>query len=123
MRYRWIGVGLVAALAASVVTGCGSKAGDGNSTFEFWSQWRKGEPQQQVLEQAIKEFTAQTKIKVKVQWAGRDVGKKIQAGANAGQVPDLTDDASEVLRAGALVGTERGLSDVYAMKVPGTSKT
>jgi raffinose/stachyose/melibiose transport system substrate-binding protein len=123
MRYRWIGAGLVAALAASVVTGCGSKTGDGNSTFEFWSQWRKGEPQQQVLEQAIKEFTAQTKIKVKVQWAGRDVGKKIQAGANAGQVPDLTDDASEVLRAGALVGTERGLSDVYAMKVPGTSKT
>lgn len=111
-----------AALTVTVLAGCGT---DGTSsdgkTLEYWSMWRKGEPQQLVLQGAIDAFEKQTGTTVKTQWAGREVAKKIKAGANIEKVPDLTDDSAEALLAMSRAGQGTDLHDVYGMKLPGES--
>jgi ABC-type glycerol-3-phosphate transport system substrate-binding protein len=120
-RVRWRHLGAIA-VAATLLTpalaGCGSDGGSGDSkTLEFWSQWRQGEPQQKILQDAINAFQEKTGITVKVQWTGREVGKKIRAGANVGKVPDLTDDSSESLWLAHKNGQGLGLADVYQSKL------
>lgn len=115
------------ALAVLALAGCGAFSNgsddEGGDALTYWSMWQKGEPQAAVLQKAIDAFEKEEGVTVEVQWAGREVSKKIRAGANAGNVPDLTDDAVEVLLAGSQAGLYSGLSDVYAKQIPGEDKT
>lgn len=111
-----------ALLATSALTGCGSDGtSGGEDTVEFWSMWRQGEPQQVVLQAAIDAFEKESGVTVKTQWAGREVGKKISAGANIDKVPDLTDNSAEQLLAMSNAGQALGLDDVFDMKLAGES--
>lgn len=113
-------------LLAGALTACGSSGTLGTEdahTITYWSTWNKGEPQQKILQQAVDSFTKDTGIKVRVQFAGRQVMKKVQTANNTSNVPDLVDDSSENLIAGADSGVLRGLNSVYAQTVPGEGRT
>ena len=122
-------VGIVAlALTGLLVSGCGAFQNDSGGeadadTLTYWSMWERGEPQSDVLQAAIDEFEEEEGITVEVQWAGREVGKRVNAAANTGDVPDLTDDAVEQLLAGANAGVYRGLGSVYDRTIPGEDVT
>ncbi|MET9182326.1 extracellular solute-binding protein [Kitasatospora aureofaciens] len=115
------------AAATALVLGlsaCGGSTGGGDgkgaTSFTYWSMWRAEEPQAQVLKTAIADFTASTGIKVDVNWAGRDVSKKIGPAIAANQAPDLWDQANDaIFGAVASAGQARDLSPVLDMQVPG----
>lgn len=113
----------VAALAlASCSGGDGGSGGDG--TVTYWSQWEQGEPQAEILQDAIDDFTADTGIEVQVEWQGRQIMQKVQPLLRSGDVPDVVDASSNDIRA-TLVRAEqtRGLSDLFASQVPGEDGT
>lgn len=115
-----------AGLAA--LAGCGNGKGPGGSgggdTFTYWSMWKEGEPQQEVFAEAIAAFTAETGIKVDVQWSGRDVLKQVVPRLNAGNPPDLIDQGAPDIA--AALGEAKGaadLSDLFATTITGEQKT
>lgn len=119
---------IAGALAVTLpLAGCGvfsGGSGDHDSdTLTYWSMWEQGEPQSEVLQSAIDDFEEAEGVTVEVQWAGREVSKKIRAGSNTGTVPDLTDDAVEVLLSGSDAGLYSGLGDVYSEQIPGEDAT
>lgn len=119
---RVAGVAAAAALVLTVTAcggGSGTSGGAGGS-FTYWSMWRADEPQAQVLKQAIADFTAATGTKVTVNWAGRDVSKKIGPAIAANQAPDLWDQANDaVYGATASAGQALDLSPVLSLQIPG----
>ena len=133
--HRRSAVALVAtAVALGGLTACGSSkpsgataassgAGKGSTTLTYWSMWKPGEDQQKVLQKAIDAFTAQTGIKVDVQWSGRDVLKQVLPRLSAGDAPDLIDqDGASVTAQLSAVDGALGLSDVYAASPTGESQ-
>lgn len=120
---------VVPAVLALTLSGCGAFSGssddDGGSgdTLTYWSMWQRGEPQSRVLQRAIDAFEDEAGVTVDVQWAGREVGKKVRAAANSDRVPDLTDNTAEELLAGSEADLYAGLSDVYAERIPGEDQT
>lgn len=88
--------------------------------FTYWSMWEKGEPQQQVIEQAIKDFEKEFDVEVDVKWVGRDVVTALKPRLLAGENIDLTDQCGEELYGGLVAhGAAAKLNDVLEMKVPG----
>lgn len=120
---------VVPAVLALTLSGCGAFSGSsdddgaGGETLTYWSMWQRGEPQSRVLQSAIDAFEEETGARVDVQWAGREVGKKVRAAANSDRVPDLTDNTAEELLAGSQADLYAGLSDVYAERIPGEDAT
>lgn len=117
---------LTAGAVAIVMSACGgsndssSPAAGGSKEFAYWSMWKQGEPQQRVLQTAIDAFTAETGIKVEVQWQGRDVIKKLTPALNTNKVPDLVDQDGNTVKGGLVVNEQhRDLSGVYRAEVPG----
>lgn len=92
-------------------------------SFTYWSMWEKGEPQQQVLEQAIKDFEEEFGVEVKVNWVGRAVVTALKPRLLAGENIDLVDQSGEELY-GALVANRIAgkMNDLLEMEVPGESK-
>lgn len=119
--------GLALITASALLAGCsffqGDSGGGGEDSLVFWSMWEKGEPQSEVLQAAIDEFEEAEGIDVTVQWAGREVSTRVQTAANTGDVPDLTDNAVEVLLAGAGADVYRGLDSVYEREIPGEDQS
>ena len=98
--------------------GAGGSAAAGGLTY--WSMWKQGEPQQQVLAAAIKSFTASTGIAVSVQWQGRDVLKKLLPALTGNSVPDLVDqEAGPVQSSLVSLQQARDLADAYTEPIPG----
>lgn len=127
-KWRGASIAAVALGTAALLSGCAVFQGDSGGSADgdnlvFWSMWERGEPQSEVLQSAIDEFEKETGVTVEVQWAGRDVSTRVQTAANTGDVPDLTDDAVEVLLAGADAGVYRGLASVYELEIPGEDQT
>lgn len=125
---RSLSIAVTVALGAVALTGCGlaSNGGDGNAkeTLTYWSNWSKGEPTQVALAESFKEFTAETGIKVDVQWQGRDVMSKVVPRMNSGKAPDLVDGAGYVIE--AALGPVDGLRDLtklYDTNITGESDT
>ncbi|WP_084464811.1 ABC transporter substrate-binding protein [Microtetraspora fusca] len=117
--------GAVTMLVTAPLAACGGKgaATDAGGELTYWSMWKQGEDQQKVLQAAINEFTKTTKIKVKVQWSGRDVLKTVAARLNTGNPPDLTDqDGGAIAGNLAKVDGVMGLGDVYSATIDGESK-
>ncbi|MFF2846192.1 ABC transporter substrate-binding protein [Streptomyces sp. NPDC058001] len=118
------GVGALTALGA--LTACNATGGDqggkgAGSQLVYWSMWREGEPQQKVLQASIDDFTKETGIKVKVQWAGRQVLQQVVPRLNTGNPPDLTDQDGSSLHA-VLGDSALGLQDVYDAQITGESQ-
>ena len=119
---------VAAAVAASLlvtVAGCSAGGSQPDSkSLTYWSMWKKGEPQQEILQKGITAFTKKTGIKVNVQWSGRDVLQQVSARLSAGNPPDLFDqDGSSIL---SNVGNKNGLlglDDLYKKKIDGENST
>ncbi|WP_392672280.1 ABC transporter substrate-binding protein [Streptomyces sp. LN785] len=120
------------ATAAALVLGVSACAGSSDDSagaksagsFTYWSMWQSSEPQARVLKAAIARFTAQTGIKVNVDWVGRGISTKIGPSIAANQAPDLWDGAdSTVYGTEASAGQALDLSPVLKMKVPGEDAT
>ncbi|MER6512204.1 ABC transporter substrate-binding protein [Nonomuraea sp. NPDC001636] len=110
------------ALALGLVTACGGDAQDAaGKELVYWSMWKQGEPQQVALQAAITRFTRATGIKVRVEWAGRDVVKqKLPAALTTSKVPDVVDQSDDTIRPFMVTpGVARGLAKVYEADVPG----
>ena len=50
----------------------GGDAATSDITLTYWSMWNSTEPQAIAIQEAIDAYTAETGIKVEVQWNGRD---------------------------------------------------
>lgn len=88
---------MVASIAA--FAGCGEEAAAPSDTdvaepvtLIYWSMWNSTEPQAMVIQEAIDAYTADTGIKVQVEWKGRDIKTLIQAALEAGEQIDLFDE-------------------------------
>lgn len=119
MRKRTMSLVLTAAMAATMLAGCGSgttaettaaaaaettaaaagetaapaaPAGDAGSLV-YWSMWESTEPQGKAIKEAVDAFTAETGIKVDVQFKGRTgIREGLQPALDAGTNIDLFDE-------------------------------
>ena len=124
---RLLAIATTAAVLAVGVSACSSSksssaaggSGKSGGSFTYWSMWRQDEPQAKVIQAAIGQFTADTGIKVDVEWTGRDVAKKIGPAMAAGKAPDMWDEGADVIYgAAAQNGNAKDLSAVLGMTIP-----
>lgn len=116
MKKRFISTLLVAAMAASLLVGCGSKKADekpadktsaakveetkteekapeAGGTLVYWSMWSDSEPQAQVIAKAVEKYTADTGVKVDLQFKGRSGQREgLQPALDAKQQIDVFDE-------------------------------
>lgn len=112
------------ALTAAACGGSSSDSGAKADSFTYWSMWRADEPQGKAIKAAIDQFTADTGVKVKVQFVGRDVRANIGPAIAANRAPDLWDQGSDVIYGQtASAGQARDLTSVLSLPVPGEGKT
>lgn len=114
---------LTGALALGACGGGDDGGGGSSKELTYWSMWKKGEPQQVVLQRAIEAFKRDTGITVNVQWQGRDVIKKLRPALNTSKVPDLVDQDGNTVQSGLVVNRQhRELGGVYDATIPGEGK-
>lgn len=112
------------AVGALTLAGCSGGDGEATDTVTYWSQWEAGEPQAEILQTAIENFTAETGIEVEIEWQGRQVMQKVQPLLRSGDVPDVVDASSNDIRATLVRADQaRDLSDLFAAEVPGDDAT
>ena len=93
-------------------------------SFTYWSMWEEGEPQQQVLANAIQDFEEEYGVEVDVRWTGRDVITALRPRFLAGENIDMTDQSGEELYGGLVAhDVAQPLNDVLEMQVPGEENT
>lgn len=121
MKKRALGVLLTAAMAATMLAGCGKKeetaattapaaetkseapaaggeteapaAPAAEGSLVYWSMWESTEPQGQAIKEAVDAFTAETGIPVDVQFKGRTgIREGLQPALDAGTNIDLFDE-------------------------------
>lgn len=126
---RGLGIAASAALAAGAVTACSSSKSKAAQpaapkTFTYWSGWRQSDPQAEVLATAISAFTAETGVRVTVEWHGPKVTADVAAAEKSGgPVPDLTDgDLASVISDLASQNQATDLTDLYSRPIPGESE-
>lgn len=122
MKKKSLSILLTAAMAASMLAGCGGSsdtaattaapaadapaateapaaeapaaqpAGEGGSLI-YWSMWESTEPQGQAIQMAVDQFTADTGVKVDLQFKGRTgIREGLQPALDAGTNIDLFDE-------------------------------
>lgn len=118
MKRKVISAVLVGAMVMGTLAGCGTPAADATSKSEskstssasastdkkddankgsekelvYWSMWDAGSKQAVAIQEAIDAYTAETGVKVKVEWKGRDINKIIQAALESKEKIDLFDE-------------------------------
>lgn len=85
---KWLGVLLTTCLIFTTLASIGLAA---PKKIEFVSMWNEGEPQGVYMKQMVAAFEKETKIKVELTLAGRDVLTKIRSRLLMGNPPDLID--------------------------------
>lgn len=112
----------VVAVSAACGPGDGVDSGDGTE-FTYWSMWRATEPQGQVLQSSIDQFTRDTGITVDVRWQGRRVLDNLAPSLPGGADADLVDQSMSKLRAAlADTGQAADLTSVLGEPIPGENK-
>lgn len=122
---RLAAVGTAAVIAAAGLSACSSSSGSGSKDgFTYWSMWTAQEPQGQAIKKLFDQYTAETGVKVDVQFLGRDVNTRIVPAITANKAPDLWDQGSDVIYGSAAsTGQALDLTPVLSMQVPGEGKT
>lgn len=100
MKKRVLSVLLCAAMAATMMAGCGSKdAGDKSSSksdskkLVYWAMWSEEEPQAKVIKDAVAKYEEDTGVKVDVQFKGRNGQREgLQPALDAKQTIDMFDE-------------------------------
>ncbi len=111
MKKRFWGITLSAVMAGSLLAGCSggasaptsaassnsgketSASAGGGEGLVYWSMWESTEPQGQAIQMAIEKFTADTGVKVDVQFKGRTgIREGLQPALDAGTNIDLFDE-------------------------------
>lgn len=86
-------------IASLLLTGT---AGAQNITLEYWSLWNPAEPQSKVVQGIIKDYeAANPKVKVNVNFAGRDLRKLILPALNSGKQIDIVEGGAIYLTGGS----------------------
>lgn len=115
----------VAACGSSATAGgkAGAGAASADTSFTYWSMWKQGEPQAQVLQTAITQFTKDTGIKVDVQWKGRQVATQLAPTLNTGNVPADLIDSQDRFAYSQLQSTGQALdlTPLLQQSIPGES--
>ena len=112
------------AVGALTLAGCSGGDGDDGDTITYWSQWEQGEPQAEILQAAIEDFTDETGTEVEVEWQGRQIMQKVQPLLRSGDVPDVVDASSNDIRATLVRADQaRDLSELFDAEVPGEGAT
>jgi raffinose/stachyose/melibiose transport system substrate-binding protein len=123
---RGLVVVAVAAMTAGAAGACSSSkpkaaAATAPKAFTYWSGWHESDPQAAVLKSAIDAYTAQTGVKITVEWHGPNVMADAAAAAkDGGAVPDLVDgDLAAAMS--DLVSQDKAadLSALYSRPIPG----
>jgi len=100
--------------------GSAGTGGEDTGPVTYWSSWKEGEAQQKVLADAITDFTAETRIEVKVEWQGRNVTQKLVPALNTNKVPDLVDGSyGKLAPVLAETGQAAPVDDIYTTEVEG----
>lgn len=88
---------LVAAIAmlSFVFIGCGGDSSGSGAKLVYWTMWNEAEPQGMVIAEAVEAFTAETGIKVEVNFNGREIRKTLQPALDAGETIDVFDEDIE----------------------------
>ncbi|MET8213817.1 extracellular solute-binding protein, partial [Streptomyces sp. NPDC005373] len=95
----------------------------GGDQLTYWASWKLGEPQQVALAKEIKAFTAETGVKVNVQWQGRDVVTKLQPTLGGSPAADLVDSNYNVVKGKMPAATTTDLSVLLTTRIPGENTT
>lgn len=122
---RFTGAGIGALAFPASLSACGSSEESSSNTIRYMSMWSDGEPQQQVLQQAINAYQeANPDVTIDVLWGGREVLTTVRSALAEGNPPDLVDkDAEEIV--GSLIATGQAvpLDDMAGMEIPGEDNT
>lgn len=98
MKKRILSVLLVAAMAMSMLVGCGGgsseeAASSDAETLVYWSMWEATEPQGMAIQAAVDAYTEETGVKVDLQFKGRTgIREGLQPALDAGTKIDLFDE-------------------------------
>ena len=105
MKKRILSLLMSVAMVATMLAGCGgnnnaqsnsgNNAGEADSaeTLVYWSMWEATEPQGQAIQAAVDAYTAETGVKVDLQFKGRTgIREGLQPALDAGTKIDLFDE-------------------------------
>ncbi len=84
-------------LALTMLLSLAAVAGAEDTTLVYWSMWSSTEPQAIAIQQVIDKYTAETGVKVNVEWKGRDVKTIIETAIDANEQVDLFDSDFQLL--------------------------
>lgn len=94
MKKKILSVLLCAAMAATMLAGCGNKESKRDEKkIVYWSMWSEEEPQAKVIKEAVEKYTADTGVAVDLQFKGRTGQREgLQPALDAKQTIDLFDE-------------------------------
>ncbi len=109
MKKKMIALLMALAVIPGLMTGCGTAEKPEQTPMEnltedasaknyegveltYWTMWEPTEPRAQVIQKAVNDFEAQTGIKVRISWKGRDLNKMIGDALEAEEKIDLFDE-------------------------------
>lgn len=130
MRTSALAVTAGIAVAALALAACGQTPGSAPGaaaspaskpeSITYWSMWNADEAQQKVLARAIQDWSAQTGIKVNVEWQGRQMLQSLTPALNTNNVPDIADSPyARLAPIFAETGQASDLSGAYDTEVGG----
>ncbi|MDO4673189.1 MAG: hypothetical protein Q4A76_09765, partial [Porphyromonadaceae bacterium] len=100
MKKKIVSVLLCAAMAVTMLAGCGGKKEEGGESkseggkkLVYWSMWSEEEPQAKVIKEAIEKYQKDTGVTVDVQFKGRNGQREgLEPALQAKQQIDLFDE-------------------------------
>ena len=106
MKKRIVSLLMSVAMVATLLAGCGGGSDAGNNagteagnaggdseTLVYWSMWEATEPQGQAIQAAVDAYTAETGVKVDLQFKGRTgIREGLQPALDAGTKIDMFDE-------------------------------
>lgn len=98
MKKKILSALLCAAMVGTMLAGCGSKNSGGGKDgggkkLVYWAMWSEGEPQAEVIKEAVAKYTEDTGVEVDLQFKGRNGQREgLEPALQAKQQIDLFDE-------------------------------